>query len=212
MTSFSAKPLVSALLAAGLALGCASARLEPADATQKVPNKPKAASITTDIGVMFQAEADSWVADERVRDEVTAMKITLANHGEKPVNVDYNAFELVADDGSSFRPVPPESIEIRGATRSIGLPADTIITRSSDSSVNAPNRTESEKQQIRQRLVEQALDTAPLAPGQRVVGFVYFQRVPASKTQITLKGRVLAPESGEPAASAELSFQARAEH
>ena len=194
-----------------LSFGCASAHLEPADSSQKVPNKPKAASVT-EGSVLFQAEADSWVADERVRDEVTAMKLTLANHGETPVNVDYNAFELVADDGTLYRPVPPESIEIRGASRSIGLPADTIITRSSDSSVNAPNRTESEKTQIRQRLVEQALDTGVLAPGQRSVGFVYFQRVPASEAHLVLKGRLLKPESGEPAASAELSFQARAEH
>jgi hypothetical protein len=195
-----------------LAFGCATARLEPADDTQKVANKPKAASVTTTDGMLFQAEADSWVADERVRDEVTAMKVTLANHGEAAVNVDYNAFQLVADDGSLYRPVAPENIEIRGASRSIGLPADTIITRTSDSSVNAPNRTESEKSQIRQRLIEQALGSGPLEPGQRVVGFVYFERVPANKTHIVLKSKVLKPESGEPASSAELAFQVRSGH
>jgi len=193
-------------------LGCQSARLEPADDAQKVPNKPKAAAVATEAGVLIQAEADSWVTDDRVRDEVTAMKVTLVNKGGGAVSVDYNAFSLVAEDGTVFKPVAPENIEIRGATRSIGLPADTIITRTSDSSVNAPNRTESEKTQIRDRLVEQALDSGELGVGQRSIGFVYFERVPASKTRIIFKGQVLKVASGEVAASAELPFQVRAEH
>lgn len=204
-SSFSLAAVALALSAAG----CMPARLEPADASQKVPGKPKAAATATETGVLIQAEADSWNADEKIRDEVTAMKVTLVNKGKETVSVDYKAFELRSDDGQVFRPVSPDDIQIRGATRSIGLPADTIITRSSDSAINAPNRTESEKMQIRQRLREQALDSGPLVSGQRSVGFVYFERVPATKDRITFHGRILEANSGKVAATAELPFQVR---
>lgn len=202
--------LATCLLAPTVGLaGCASARLEPADSSQKVPNKPKAAAVATKTGIVVQAEADTWVGDERVRDEVTAMKVTLVNKGSQVVTVDYNAFELVAADGHVYRPVAPETIEIRGGTRSIGLPADTIITRTSDSSVNAPGRTESEKQQIRQRLIDQALDSGPLQAGQRTIGYVFFERVPASQDRITFKGKVMEGETGNVADEVAMPFQVR---
>lgn len=190
---------------------CTGARLQPADEAQKVPNKPNAAAAETKLGVVFQAEASAFSADERVRDEVTALKITVVNKGEALVNVEYAAFELVADDGSKYLPVDPKTINIRGATRTIGLPADTIITRTSDSAVNAPNRSETEKQQVRGQLAEQALASGPLSPGDRTVGYVYFERVPSNKTKITLVAKVLRPESGEVATTAEIPFQVRRE-
>jgi hypothetical protein len=165
----------------------------------------------TESGIGFQAEASAFAADDRVRDEVTALKITVVNKGEKPVNVDYALFELIADDGGVYKPLEPKSINIRGATRSIGLPADTIITRTSDSAVNAPNRSESEKTQIRQQLAEQALTSGPLNPGERTIGYVYFERVPANRWTVTLKASVLKAESGDVAATTEIPFQVRRE-
>ena len=206
-----ALPSLALALALGLS-GCQTARLEPADSAQKVPNRPKAAAQDTEVGIRIQAEADVWVADERVRDEVTAMKVTLTNHGKGPVTVEYNAFSLVGDDGTVFEAVAPSDINIRGATRSIGLAPDSIITRSSDSSVNAPQRTESEKEQIRKRIEEQALEEGELPSGDRRIGYVYFRRVPANQTNVTFHGRVLDPKTGKEVASAELPFRAREHH
>lgn len=200
-----------ALLGFASLVACTGARLHPANEAQKVPNKPNAAATNTDIGVVFQAEASAFAADERVRDEVTALKLTIINKGQGPVNVDYAAFELVAEDGAKYLPLDPKTINIRGATRTIGLPADTIITRTSDSAVNAPNRSETEKQQIRSQLADQALASGPLAPGDRTIGYVYFERVPSNKTKITLVAKVLRPESGDVATSAEIPFQVRRE-
>lgn len=203
-------PVVALLFGSlALAAGCASAKLAPADANQKVPNRPKAAQ-TESAGIRLQAEADVWVADERVKDEVTAMKVTVTNRSPEAVRLDYFAFSLVAKDGEVFEAVAPEAIKIRGANRSIGLSPDTIITRSSDSSVNAPQRTESEKDQIRTRLIEQALLSGEVASGDRRIGFVYFRRVPSTKSEVALEGRVLDATGDKALLEAKLPFVARA--
>jgi hypothetical protein len=213
-TALSTKILSKCLFGAALcgaltALSCASARLEPAHADQKVANKPKAAAADVADGVKLQVEADSWMADERVKYQVTAMKVTLINLGTEPVSVDYNAFSLVSEAGKSFRPVAPDDIPIRGAARSIGLPADTIVTRTSDSAVNAPNRTDSEKQEIRERLREQSLKSGEVAAGERAVGYVFFERVPASVQSITFQGVVHDSKTGSALGKAELKFRPR---
>lgn len=189
--------------------GCASAKLEPASASQRVPNKPNAAATDVKEGVRLQVEANAWMADDRVKNEVTAMKVTLINRSESPVSVEYGSFSLVSDSGKKYLPVKPEDIPIRGATRSIGLPADTIITRSSDSAVNAPDREISEKDQIRIRLEDQALKSAEVPAGERVVGFIYFERVSASDDTVTFQGTVQDPKSGTPSDVAQLKFQPR---
>lgn len=201
--------VVPAALLAALALACAPARLEPASPEQKVANKPNAAATEVAAGVRLQVEAGSWMADERVKHEVTAMKVTLINRGTEPVNIDYNAFTLQSDVGKSFRPVNPDDIPIRGGTRSIGLPADTIVTRTSDSAVNAPNRGESEKEEIRQRLRDQALKSGPVLAGERTVGYIFFERVPASVEAITFRGALQDAKTGDSTPVAELKFRPR---
>src|SRR5690606_22527204 len=138
-----------------------------------------------------------------------AMKVTVINRGADPVNVDYNAFRLTSDSGKMFSPVAPDDIPIRGANRSIGLPADTIVTRTSDSAINAPNRTTSEKDQIRQRLRDQALRSGEVPAGERTVGYVFFERVPANVKAITFRGTLQDAKSGNPTKPAELKFQPR---
>jgi hypothetical protein len=192
-----------------LMLACAPARLEPASPDQKVANKPNAAATEITSGVRLQVEAGAWMADERVKYQVTAMKVTLINRGSEPVNVDYNAFLLLSDGGKSFRPVSPDDIPIRGAARSIGLPADTIVTRTSDSAVNAPNRTSSEKDQIRERLKNQALKSGSVAAGERAVGYVFFERVPSNVQSITFRGSVQDAKTGDASRPAELEFRPR---
>ena len=191
---------------------CATARLTPADEAQRVPNKPKAAAAETKAGVLIQAEADAWNADDRVRDEVTTMKVTIINRGKEPVDVDYNAFLLRSSDGSEFKPVSGKDITIRGAARSIGLPADTIITRSSDSAINAPGREQSEKEQLHARLEEESLRSGVILPGDRAIGYIYFERVPNTKKSILFLGRVLETESGNFAATVEIPFRVKEEY
>lgn len=200
--------LSSVLLSAG-AFGCAPARLEPASPEQKVANKPNAAAMEVAAGVKLQVEAGSWMADERVKYEVTAMKVTLINRGTEPVNIEYGAFSLQSDVGKSFRPVSPDDIPIRGGARSIGLPADTIVTRTSDSAVNAPNRGESEKEQIRERLRNQALKSGSVPAGERTVGYIFFERVPASVETITFRGTLQDAKTGNATKVAELKFRPR---
>ena len=189
--------------------GCASAKLEPASAAQKVPNKPNAAAVDVKDGVRLQVEANSWMADDRVKNEVTAMKVTVINRSNSPVSVEYGSFNLVSESGKKFLPVKPEDIPIRGAARGIGLPADTIVTRSSDSAVNAPDREMSEKDQIRIRLQDQALKSGEVPAGERVVGYVYFDRVTATDRTITFQGTVQDAKSGSPSDVAQLKFQPR---
>jgi hypothetical protein len=147
------------------------------------------------------------MADERVKYEVTAMKVTLINRGTEPVNIDYNAFSLQSEVGKRFRPLSPDDIPIRGGVRSIGLPADTIVTRTSDSAVNAPNRGESEKEQIRERLRNQALKSGSVPAGERTVGYIFFERVPATVQTITFQGSLQDAKTGDATKVAELKFR-----
>lgn len=204
--------LFTSLSLASLTLGslaCAPARLEPASPEQKVANKPNAAATELSNGVRLQVEAGSWMADERVKYEVTAMKVTVINRGTEAIQVEYGAFSLTSNAGKNFRPVDPGEIPIRGANRSIGLPADTIVTRTSDSAVNAPNRDETEKDEIRRRLHEQALKSGSIAAGERAVGYVFFERVPASVESITFHGSVQDAKTGSKSNTAQLEFRPR---
>ncbi len=186
--SSSALLLSTALIFSATLTACGSARLEPASPDQKVAGRPNAAAADLESGVRVQVEAGAWMADDRVKDEVTAMKVTVINLGKQAANVDYFSFRLTSDEGKQFRALAPKEVPIRGATRSIGLPADTIVTRSSDSAVNAPNREISEKEQIRKRLEEQALRSGPLPIGERSVGYIFFERVPAAVKEVTFEG------------------------
>jgi hypothetical protein len=193
-----------------IATGCASARLEPADGAERVPAKPRAATMRSQ-GVQVIAETESWSAPSNVRDEVTALKVTIVNHGTEPLRVKYDGFSLVSDDGEAFKTVRPEDITIRGGSRSIGLPADAVITRSSDGSsgLNSPYRSEQEKAEIRQTLIDQSLANGELKPGERTTGFVYFQLVPGSKDLINLKGDLESSQTGKVVAQANIPFQVR---
>jgi len=197
------------LCAALSTFACASARLEPASADQKVPNKPNAARMEIANGVRLQVEANAWMADERVKNEVTTMKVTLINRGSDGVKLDYNGFTLESDSGEVYKPVDPKSITIRGSARSIGLPADTIITRSSDSAVNTPDRETSEKDALRKRLEDQALTTGEVPSGERTVGYIYFERVPASVKLVTFRGNAKLSKSGKSTEDARLEFRPR---
>ena len=192
--------------------GCATARLAPSNDAQKVPNRPKAAAEETKEGVLIQAEADVWSASERVQEEVTAMKVTIVNRGSSNIKVDYNAFELKSGDGTEYKPVDPDDISIRGASRSIGLPADTIITRSSDSSINSPSRDISEKEQIRMQLKDEALQPVVLPPGERTIGYIYFERVPTTKRSVTFMGHVVSEETGEKLGEVNLPFRVKEDY
>lgn len=192
-----------------LVSGCASARLEPAPGAGRVPHKPRAGAVERQ-GVQLIAEADAWNAPDNVRDEVTTLKVTVVNRGNHPVAIDYSRFSLVSDDGDVFLPVAPGDITIRGGSRSIGLPADAIVTRADSSTglgPNSPYRSAAEKDEIRQQLIEQSLDSGELAPGERTTGYVHFQRVPASKQQITLRS-VLETGSGR-TVTTDIPFQVR---
>lgn len=189
--------------------GCASARLEPAPGAARVPNKPRAAAVEQQ-GVQLIAEAEAWHAPDNVRDEVTTLKVTVVNRGSSTLAVDYDRFSLVSEDGDVFLPVDPKDITIRGGSRSIGLPADAIVTRADSSTGLGPNslyRSASEKEEIRQQLVDQSLDSGELAPGERTTGYVYFQRVPGTKQQITLRS-VLRDATGR-TVTTDIPFQVR---
>jgi hypothetical protein len=192
-----------------LVSACASARLEPAPGAARVPHKPRAGAVERE-GVQLIAEADAWNAPDNVRDEVTTLKVTVVNRGAQAVAVDYTRFSLVSPDGDVFLPVAPADITIRGGSRSIGLPADAIVTRADSSTGLGPNslyRSAAEKEEIRQQLIEQSLDSGELAPGERMTGYVYFQRVPASKEQITLRS-VLRTSAGK-TVTTDIPFQVR---
>ena len=207
-TSFA--PVIAVAILSSTALGaCAAARLEPADPQQKVANKPHAAITELGKGLSLQVEAGSWMADERVKDHVTAMKVTVINRSAKAVQLSYGAFTLESNDGKIYRALAPKDVPIRGATRSIGLPADAIVTRSSDSTVNAPDRELSEKDSIRNRLEEQAIKSGDIPAGERVVGYVFFERVPATVTTITFHGTVQDAKTGAKSKDGVLIFRPR---
>ena len=62
-------------------------------------------TITID-SVQVTVSSDSWVGSPEVRNEVTPLKITVANNNENPIKITYDNMKLVSEDSTVFTALP----------------------------------------------------------------------------------------------------------
>lgn len=111
----------SLIAAVAIALvGCAT-QLRPAPEALLLPG-PGQAAIAETAGVRIVASADAWRGDPETLDRiVTPMLVRVENDGAVAVQVRYEDFALVAEDGRRFAAIPPFNVRGVVSTPNRGL-------------------------------------------------------------------------------------------
>lgn len=112
---FPVSRLCLAIVMLGLILiaGCAVPRLQPAPDARLVPGSDRIA-VADSAGVRVTVETGAWTGEPRnLSAEITPLRITIENHGERSVRVRYNDFSLASDAGYRYSSLPP--YQIRGS-------------------------------------------------------------------------------------------------
>lgn len=191
--------LLVALLALGVA-GCATT-LVPAPGAHPVPGVDHAADARI-AGVHLVASTEAWSGfPSDLDDIVTPMLVTITNDGPRPLEIRYEHFALQTPGGVIFAALPPfqvtgvalEPIANLGPTAGFGFSVAPYLSPwypgwnvyggpfpfnsgyyggyygfySSFGQVRLPTSD----------MLQRALPEGVLAPGGRISGFVYFERV-----------------------------------
>ncbi|TFI57551.1 hypothetical protein E2493_14360 [Sphingomonas parva] len=174
--------------------------------------------------VMRAAEVDRWPGPARITSKLTPVKITLENHGPKPVLLAYNRIKLVGRDGREFRTLPLYRVQ-RSAAGEAELP-HAFAVRDQKFEVSGfrlarlygrayPGQPLADTaiglDPAYYALYESYYDGEPLPttgmrrwglpegvldPGGRVEGYLYFEKAPNSAEPLTLKYELVDALSG----------------
>jgi hypothetical protein len=213
-------PLILAL--AVVLAGCVT-QLRPAPGAVVLPG-PGRAAIAEDGGVRIVASADAWRGDpESLGQVVTPMLVRIENNGDAAVQVRYEHFALIADDGRRFGAIPP--FDIRGVVSSIARPGypvygprvspfywplhpylgpglypfdpfyDDAYWPYWQRWVNLPTGD----------MVQKALPEGVLQPGARSAGFLYFEDVDKAH-RVTFQARLPVPGAADRTVTVAIPF------
>ncbi len=90
--------------------GCGSqAQLTPAPGAKEVVGEPFAAVSNVD-SVDVLAEPNVWIGRAAILDDVTPIRVTIQNHGTRPVRIRYTDFSLVGPRGVRYAALPPYGV------------------------------------------------------------------------------------------------------
>lgn len=210
-----------------LALACSRGpELEPAETANTTPRD---AAYTTTQNVVVAAKGDTWPGDAEVREHVTPVMLEIENRGDQPLRVRYSNISLVSADGQKFSALPP--FDVRG---SVEKTVDRLVPRFGYEGVAvAPylgyvyegleveppssymdlqyydHLYDNWKVEIplpTKHMQEIALPEALVRPQGQLSGYVYFERVPASKEQVTLTFDLVNADTGETFGTARIPF------
>ena len=211
------------LVLALVLVGCA-AQLRPAPEAVVLPG-PGRAAIAEEAGVRVVASADAWRGDpEGLTQVVTPMLVRIENNGADAVQVRYEGFALVADDGRRYAAIPP--FDVRGVVSSVVRPIYPVYGPVAPFSwslypymgvapgvypfdpfygdvywpywqrwVNLPTGD----------MVQKALPEGLLQPGGRSTGFLYFEDVDKAH-RVTFQARLPVPGAGDRTVSIAIPF------
>ena len=220
MTVTAARALLLAL-ATLLSAACASARLVPAPGAQTVASSQGAGGEGSAAGVTVRAWPEAWSAFPRsLPAVVTPFLITLDNGARVPIRVRHEGFALVAPDGR--RLVARNPFEVRGyATERLPYPylyaGPPLALRYrygwgpfddpfwggpwyGDPWIHVPLPTPD--------MVGLALAETAVPPGDRLTGFLYFDRVSRGDRELALTAE-LEGANGEKLGEVRIPFVAR---
>jgi hypothetical protein len=198
----------ASLIAVAIALGGCAAQLRPAPEALVLPG-PGQAAIAETAGVRIVASAEAWRGDPESLDRiVTPMLVRVENDGAVAVQVRYEDFALVAEDGRRFAAIPPFNVRGVVSTPYRGLypvhrpgvsPFSSFYPRLAIAPglypfdpfyddaywpywyrwVNLPTGD----------MVQKALPEGVLQPGDRTTGFLYFEDVDKAR-RVTFEARL----------------------
>ena len=203
-------PAWAVLFALVTLAGCAT-HLRPGPGAVVLPG-PGQAAIAEEAGVRIVASADMWRGDPDTLDRiVTPMLVRIENSGTTAVQVRYEDFALVADDGRRFAAVPPFSI--RGVVSSVEPP----VYAPYGPVYGYPHLGFSPYYGAywpywyrwvtlpTGDMVQKALPESVLQPGDRSTGFLYFEDVDKAR-RVTFQARLPVPGPGDRSVSITIPF------
>jgi hypothetical protein len=218
-------PIVfSAVMALCLA-GCATPRLVPAPEAQIMPGGHDTAVAESD-GVRTTVQAQAWSGSPAsLPQQITPLKVTVANESSRPVRITYDDFTLTGSSGFSYSALPP--YEITGSVREPvmvprfsysgffvapfygryypGIPVWASPWRYNRYYYNR-EWAEWPIQLPTRDMRDKAIPAGVLQPGGRVSGFLYFPKLPRETTSVTFKQNVIDSGTQKTLAMVEVPF------
>lgn len=229
--------LAAVALLAALALGgCAHMRLRPAPDARPVPQLPLAAEAEAS-GLRIVVQPDAWRGEpEGLERKITPMKVTIVNHGGKPVRICYEDFALDTGQGVIYTPLPP--LDIKGevtqyADRPVYVPRFVIVPgfgyrgfylapwympyyrgmRVWGTPWAFSSRyydTYYPRWTVKlptEDMIEQAIPEGVIEPGGSVTGFLYFPALEGDLERVTFRANLSGPRGVERLAALMVPFE-----
>jgi hypothetical protein len=220
-----AGPAAASALIAALALAACATQLRPAPGAVVLPG-PGQAAVAEAGGVRIVASADAWRGDPESLDQVvTPMLVRVENDGTVPVQVRYEDFALVADDGRRFAAIPPFNVRgvvsalDRGVYPIYGFRAAPFYSAFYPHLAIAPGIYPFDPFYYDAYwpywhrwvnlptgdMVQKALPEGVLQPGGRATGFLYFQDVDKAR-HVTFQARLPVRDTDDRTVSITIPF------
>jgi hypothetical protein len=180
----------SGLLLASVA--CGSTQLVPASNAEVVSGTRDVALARSTDGVTLAAKADAWPGSPRVEQELTPIQIQIDNRSASPVRAMLADIRLVAD-GEALVAREPRSIEIEPQATTVGKTSADVdsMTGVYEFSPRDPFETA-----LARQIQSLSLPVGPIASGERVQGFIYFDSLPERARTATLEVAVRRDPAG----------------
>lgn len=96
--------------AALIALGCARGPLLEPAAGSLQPRDMPGAVMAQQSQVRVVAQAREWPGPARIAEVVAPLRIIIENGSQKPLQIRYSSFEIVAPAGDIYRAIPPRRV------------------------------------------------------------------------------------------------------
>jgi hypothetical protein len=220
-------PLALALLAA-----CAgTVELVPADSDQSGVGTTAVRSVA---GIRLEARPNRWPGEAPIAMEVTPLRVTIENNGNRPILIRYSEFALVGAAGQKYAALPP--FDIKGSVsqpvlvqRHAPIVAPGFVARSfAVSPIYGPiypafpimdgafpydpfyfDRYQNywiERPLPTADMVQFALPEGRLDPGGRIDGFLYFEKVAPNTGRVEFRMRVVDAQGRQEKGSVVIPF------
>ena len=166
------------------ALACGGgAQLAPAPNAEVAGSSADVAVARSADGVTLAAKADAWPGSPRVSQKLTPIQIQIENRSPAPVRASLSDIRLVTS-GEALVAREPESIEIEPQATTVGKTAADFDSRTGIYEFSPRNPA---KTLLARQIRSLSLPEGPIASGERVQGFIYFDALPPSAQAATLE-------------------------
>ncbi len=228
--------LLAVATAALAACGADRPELAPAPGAETPATPSTAASEVQGLTVAVSAE--EWPGEAPIRDEVTPLKVTFRNEGDRPVRVRYRELSLVGPENQRFAALPvvrvEQEVEVPRLAEGHPVVQQPLFQASRFEAApyyrpmypgltiyNQPFAFDAEYNDTwweywadvdapSPEMVARALPEGVIMPGGRAAGFLYFEHIdPDDVRDVTFRAEVVDARTGEILGVATLPLQVR---